>query len=622
MTWWQDFHFLRPYWLLALVIPVLLFGMIMGKTYVQSAWSKVCDKNLLDFLLVKGSGQKGNYLKYSMPLSALFLVIALAGPTWMKKDNPALSMDNPVMILLNMSGEMWNKDVSPNRISRAKYVVKDLTSTLKNTESGLIVYSREPFVITPLTEDGAIIDNLLPALEMNIMPQDGDRLDRAVDLAVVRMKNVGFSNGNIIVLTSNIGERFDKVLESAAKASHEGFDVNIINMNSAENDKLKMVANKGNGVYLKYNQSLSSLIDKINDITMKEIKQSQNMQTVWTDNGWYFLWFPLILLLGYFRRGLIFLFILGMFEAYFNTASANWFLNNNQQGLKNFEKQNYDVAADKFTDQRWKGAALYKKGDYAAAYESFSKKDDAVALYNQGNALAKMGKIDEAIKKYEEALQKKQKFPDAKFNLEYLKKQKQQQQKQQSQQSQQKDKKQNEQQNEKNTQQNAEQNEQQDKKDDLQKKQSENQDSSMTDSKKNPSQAESSKEQSEDVSKDNEDSEQQSSEIDKSQQKENESSSKKENNASKEQSQKQQTDASDKNGEQNDNKNISDVKEDEAQKTDEKKELSISAGDGNQKNKREKIKAKMQKFRQVPEDKGGLLRAFIQKEYARKRYEE
>ena len=619
MTWWQDFHFLRPYWLLALVIPVLLFGMIMGKTYVQSAWSKVCDKNLLDFLLVKGSGQKGNYLKYSMPLSALFLVIALAGPTWMKKDNPALSMDNPVMILLNMSGEMWNKDVSPNRISRAKYVVKDLTSTLKNTESGLIVYSREPFVITPLTEDGAIIDNLLPALEMNIMPQDGDRLDRAVDLAVERMKNVGFSNGNIIVLTSNIGERFDKVLESAAKASHEGFDVNIINMNSVENDKLKMVANKGNGVYLKYNQSLSSLIDKINDITMKEIKQSQNMQTVWTDSGWYFLWFPLILLLGYFRRGLIFLFILGMFEAYSNTASANWFLNNNQQGLKNFEKQNYDVAADKFTDQRWKGAALYKKGDYAAAYESFSKKDDAVALYNQGNALAKMGKIDEAIKKYEEALQKKQKFPDAKFNLEYLKKQKQQQQKQQSQQ---KDKKQNEQQNEKNTQQNAEQNKQQDKKDDLQKKQSENQDSSMTDSKKNPSQAESSKEQSEDVSKDNEDSEQQSSEIDKSQQKENESSSKKENNASKEQSQKQQTDASDKNGEQNDNKNISDIKEDEAQKTDEKKELSISAGDENQKNKREKIKAKMQKFRQVPEDKGGLLRAFIQKEYARKRYEE
>ena len=619
MTWWQDFHFLRPYWLLALVIPVLLFGMIMGKTYVQSAWSKVCDKNLLDFLLVKGSGQKGNYLKYSMPFSALFLVIALAGPTWMKKDNPALSMDNPVMILLNMSGEMWNKDVSPNRISRAKYVVKDLTSTLKNTESGLIVYSREPFVITPLTEDGAIIDNLLPALEMNIMPQDGDRLDRAVDLATERMKNVGFSNGNIIVLTSNIGERFDKVLESAAKASHEGFDVNIINMNSAENDKLKMVANKGNGVYLRYNQSLSSLIDKINDITMKEIKQSQNMQTVWTDSGWYFLWFPLILLLGYFRRGLIFLFILGMFEAYSNTASANWFLNNNQQGLKNFEKQNYDVAADKFTDQRWKGAALYKKGDYAAAYESFSKKDDAVALYNQGNALAKMGKIDEAIKKYEEALQKKQKFPDAKFNLEYLKKQKQQQQKQQSQQ---KDKKQNEQQNEKNTQQNAEQNEQQDKKDDLQKKQSENQDSSMTDSKKNPSQAESSKEQSEDVSKDNEDSEQQSSEIDKSQQKENESSSKKENNASKEQSQKQQTDASDKNEEQNDNKNISDVKEDETQKTDEKKELSISAGDENQKNKREKIKAKMQKFRQVPEDKGGLLRAFIQKEYARKRYEE
>ena len=50
--------------------------------------------------------------------------------------------------------------------------------------------------------------------------------------------------------------------------------------------------------------------------------------------------------------------------------------------------------------------------------------------------------------------------------------------------------------------------------------------------------------------------------------------------------------------------------------------LKCRSADENQKNKREKIKAKMQKFRQVPEDKGGLLRAFIQKEYARKRYEE
>lgn len=114
--------------------------------------------------------------------------MALAGPTWLKKENPALSVENPVMILLNMSGEMWNKDVSPSRIERAKYVIKDLTKSLKNTESGMIVYSKEPFMITPLTEDTSLIDNIMSALQLDIMPQDGDRLDRAIELAVSRMQ--------------------------------------------------------------------------------------------------------------------------------------------------------------------------------------------------------------------------------------------------------------------------------------------------------------------------------------------------------------------------------------------------------------------------------------------------
>jgi len=37
---------------------------------------------------------------------------------------------------------------------------------------------------------------------------------------------------------------------------------------------------------------------------------------------------------------------------------------------------------------------------------------------------------------------------------------------------------------------------------------------------------------------------------------------------------------------------------------------------------KEKIRARLQKFREVPEDKGGLLRALIKKEYQLNRYNE
>ena len=612
MTWFQDFHFLRPWWLLGLIIPAAVYVFTYKNSQIQSAWQKVCDKNLLDYLLIKNNGTKGYKASVSAALITLFLVMALAGPTWLKKENPALSVENPVMILLNMSGEMWNKDVSPSRIERAKYVIKDLTKSLKNTESGLIVYSKEPFMITPLTEDTSLIDNIMSALQLDIMPQDGDRLDRAIELAVSRMQKTGLPHGNLIVITSNVGERFDAALTGASQASDAGFDVNIVNISKTTNDKLQMVADKGNGLYLNYQQSLAPLIQKINDITAKEIKQSKNMQTVWEDMGWYLLWLPALLFLFSFRRG-AFVIIWGCFFNIY-TAEASWFLNDNQEALHDFEKQNYAEAAEKFTDTQWKGAAAYKNGDYEAAYENFLQKADATALYNQGNALAKGGKIAEAIKKYEEALQKQPDFADAKFNLEYLKKQQQQKNQQNQQQKQEKNKQKQKQQNEQqNTNENTAQQNQP-----LQKQQNQDEKQSQ---KEQAANANNSKQQQNNQK-------QQSSSQQQEQQKQQAQSS--ENNSLEKQSE------ADNKPNKLDKRNSKAAKSEQEQTetAEQKKTAAVSNEDGQEKQqaeavgvkdektaeRQEKIRARLQKFRQVPEDKGGLLRAMIQKEYAQKRY--
>lgn len=612
MTWFQDFHFLRPWWLLGLIIPAAVYVFTYKNSQIQSAWQKVCDKNLLDYLLIKNNGTKGYKASVSAALITLFLVMALAGPTWLKKENPALSVENPVMILLNMSGEMWNKDVSPSRIERAKYVIKDLTKSLKNTESGLIVYSKEPFMITPLTEDTSLIDNIMSALQLDIMPQDGDRLDRAIELAVSRMQKTGLPHGNLIVITSNVGERFDAALTGASQASDAGFDVNIVNISKTTNDKLQMVADKGNGLYLNYQQSLAPLIQKINDITAKEIKQSKNMQTVWEDMGWYLLWLPTLLFLFSFRRG-AFIIIWGCFFNIY-TAEASWFLNDNQEALHDFEKQNYAEAAEKFTDTQWKGAAAYKNGDYEAAYENFLQKTDATALYNQGNALAKGGKIAEAIKKYEEALQKQPDFADAKFNLEYLKKQQQQKNQQNQQQKQEKNKQKQKQQNEQqNTNENTAQQNQP-----LQKQQNQDEKQSQ---KEQAANANNSKQQQNNQK-------QQSSSRQQEQQKQQAQSS--ENNSLENQSE------ADNKPNKLDKRNSKAAKSEQEQTetAEQKKTAAVSNEDGQEKQqaeavgvkdektaeRQEKIRARLQKFRQVPEDKGGLLRAMIQKEYAQKRY--
>ncbi len=319
------------------------------------------------------------------------------------------------------------------------------------------------------------------------------------------------------------------------------------------------------------------------------------MQTVWNDMGWYFLWLPALLLLGYFRRGL--LVIVVMFLLFGQPVQASWFLNDNQEALKNFKEQNYGAAAEKFTDTQWKASAAYKSGDYDAAFKNFAKGNDVTALYNQGNALAKGGKIDEAIKKYEEVLQQQPDFEDAKFNLEYLKKQQ----------------KQNNQNQSKNNDNKQQQNQQQQSEQQNQQQQSEQQKQQQSDQQNQQQQSEQQNQQQQ--------SEQQNQQQQSEQQNKQQQSEQQKQQQQSEQQNKQQQSEQQKQQQQSEQQKQQQQSEQQNQQPEEQKSVSIEASGKQSPEEREKIRARMQKFRKIPEDKGGLLRAFIKKEYAKKRYE-
>ena len=618
MEWLQDFHFLRPYWLVALILPFIFGYRWLKNDAVQSSWAEVCDEHLLDFLLIKGHNKQRKFPYLLLSIIIFFTVIALSGPTWVKKENPALSVDNPVMIMINMSTDMWAKDVSPSRIVRAEYVVTDMLKSFNSTESGLLVYSREPFVISPLTEDTSLIENLLSQLDEDVLPENGDRLDRAIDLAVERMQKSGYESGNLIVLTADVGERFDAALESAAKAGAEGFDVNIIKISADKNDKLEMIADKGHGIYLDYTQNFLPLIDKINNIYAKELKQSENMQTVWEDMGYYLFWLPALLLLYYFRKGVLIASMVLLFGI--SSAKAGWFLNNNQEAARAFEKQNYAEAAQKFDIDAWKAAALYKDGKYEDALAEFAKRSDNTALYNQGNALAKAGKIAEAIKKYEQVLQEDANFEDARFNLEYLKKMQQQQQNQSQQNQQNKqDSKQDKQQEQQQS--SAEQNQEQQQEKQEDKSQEQQNQQSQADQQQDQN-AEQSKQpqEGEDKNKQKQDTEQQDGEQQQNPDGNGNGSDDKDKDMKQQQNQNKAEDKQDENAQNEaEAEKQSMYGEEDEQAEQEAQALQTQAGAKSDEEK-EKIKARLQKFRDVPEDKGGLLRALIKKEYQLNRY--
>ncbi|MBQ9271712.1 MAG: tetratricopeptide repeat protein [Alphaproteobacteria bacterium] len=663
MNWLIDFHFLRPYWLIALFVPLIWWLQIYKSETVQSSWAQVCDEHLLNYLLIKGEN-KQRRLPYILGVWFLSLMIlALSGPSWQKQQNPTLSVDNPVMVVLSLAEDMSQTDIKPSRLLRAKYIIKDVLQTFETTETGLMVYTDEPFVLTPLTEDTSLVENLLPEINENIVPSGGDRLDRAIDMAVGRMQSSGYAKGNLVVFAADIGSYFDAALQSAEKALEQGFVVNVINMTAQENDKLKMIAERGGGMFFNYNQNYDTLSQKINEIYQKELKKSENKQDTWVDFGYNLLWLPALLLLYYFRKGVIFALILCNITF---SAQAGWFLNNNQEGMRYFKQQQYKDAAQKFEDVNWRGAAAYKNGDFEQAYHDFATQTGATALYNQGNALAKAGKIDKAIEKYEEVLAQQPDFADAAYNLEYLKQmqQKQNQENKKNKEKQKDDTENEEQQNSQSDGAAQQQNQEQNSADNTNKEQTQSDlDEGQSEQKEQQAQSEEqenagkkasqnneteqnnteNKSQSEDTSDDsgqgNSQQEEQSQMTENQTQPVNKNQTNGDNQSAENTMQNSENTDNNSNGaekqsqSQSSGQNETDMGNDEkmqdfsAQSGKENEQSSTEAQNvqvefGDNSDEEQQVNARMQKFRNIPEDVGGLLRALIAKEYSKNRYKD
>lgn len=415
---WLNFHFLRPWFLCFLLAPVLLFFIKQKAGEQISSWVSVCDKNLLDFLLVKGGNAKNISLSGFIYLGMIAASIAAAGPCWKKTELPTFVIENPTMFVLSMAQDMMLTDISPSRLERAKFAITDLANNIPDGQFGLEVYSEEPYIITPISDDSELLKNLMPQIVSDIVPDHGDRLDRAMDMAVSRFEAAGYSQGNIILLASDVGQRFDLALENAKKAARLGYKIYVIDTSYSGNEKLKLLAQNGNGLYLSVKSpDYQDIVRHISKNTEERTKLSQNLRAKFIDYGYYLLVIPLFCTLVFFRRGLLIWLICCLLPTY---ANAGFLRNSNQEGLHLFNQGAYDEALQYFDDSDWRGVALYKQDKLEEALAEFEKSQTSLANYNQGVILTKLCKYKEAKEAFTKALHVNPLNKDAEYNLRVL----------------------------------------------------------------------------------------------------------------------------------------------------------------------------------------------------------
>lgn len=183
---WQDSVLL---WLLVL-IPLLMAAFWWKSKTLQKLRTKYFSDGLFRSLRT-GYWKLGDTLKVVFSvLGLLFLIISLAGPKIGTEVREIKRQGIDMLIALDLSLSMQAEDVKPSRLEKAKFEINRLIERLKGDRVGLVVFTGEAFVQSPMTLDYSALRLFLEIADTDQMPSSTTNFRAAMETSLEAFKTL------------------------------------------------------------------------------------------------------------------------------------------------------------------------------------------------------------------------------------------------------------------------------------------------------------------------------------------------------------------------------------------------------------------------------------------------
>jgi Ca-activated chloride channel homolog len=408
-------HFLRPWWLCALVLLPVLWWWWHRRQREDSEWHVFVDPHLLPRLLESRGDRRSRVAPWIGALGYLLAVLALAGPSWRRSEQLLWQSQTPLIVALDLSSASLAADLPPSRLAQARAKLATLLRERKGGQIGLVAFAGDAFTVAPLTDDAANVALYLDALQPDVMPRDGQRASEAIEWSARLLKRAGARSGDIVVLSDHAD---DAAFNAASEAAAAGYRISALGLGTEagtvyrrvdgsiasarlDSASLRKLAADGHGGYAELSGDDSDLRALgVLEPRTSDAAGGTGTGFTWRDEGYWLLPPLMLLALLAFRRRSGGAWVLVLLCAGFPLHSAHA-----QSAWQRPDQAEYTRIQ--------RGNEAYRKGDFKAAAQEYEDADTATAHYNRGNALAKAGDYPQAIDAYNEALRRQPGMADA-----------------------------------------------------------------------------------------------------------------------------------------------------------------------------------------------------------------
>jgi Ca-activated chloride channel family protein len=279
----RSYEWVHPYFLYGIPFVPLLF-------WLRNAFHR---KHKQRLVITYHSEKEGTdwltLLRFVQPISvglAICLVlVALARPQVVSERTDRFSEGIDIMLLMDISDSMMEKDLSPNRLEAAKRVARQFIKGRLQDRIGLIIFAGEAVSLCPLTTDYDLLYGYLDEIKPDMIPTAGTAIGSALAVAVNRMRETK-GEGKVAILISDGDNTSGNLDPTTATQLARAFGVKVYTISvgnitrpirkdslivsSAIVDEggLRNIATLGNGKYFRAtdNKALGEVFKQINQI--------------------------------------------------------------------------------------------------------------------------------------------------------------------------------------------------------------------------------------------------------------------------------------------------------------------------------------------------------------------
>ena len=443
-----DFHFIRPEWLLAIPVAIVIAVLLARRQLGAGHWRDVIDPALMPHVLSRRRGRGVDWRWWLTGLGGIIAAVALAGPAWQRIEQPVFRADQALVVALDLSRSMDAEDVQPSRLARAKLKILGILDRREGGQTALLVYTANAFTVTPLTDDTDTIGALVGSLSTDIMPSRGSYPEVGIRKAQSLLEQAGVGFGEVLLITD--GGASPAAEKAARDLRDSGYRLSVMGVGTREGAPiprmsggfvtdtrgqiavarleergLRDLAGVGGGRFAVLAADDSDLDYLLSGevFAATEVGDESMASDRWREEGPWLVLLLLPLAAMAFRKGwalVLLIFIMPLPRPAHASLWDDLWLNKDQQAERALEEGSPADAAALFDDTEWRGVARYRAGDYSGSAAEFAESGDARNLYNLGNAMAQLGQYDSAIDAYEQVLEMEPNNEDARYNLDFV----------------------------------------------------------------------------------------------------------------------------------------------------------------------------------------------------------